>query len=342
MAVMLERYGPVLDPAIEAVKELTRDGTAEIRVPIHPEASGMAADLNHCLISLYQYLDSDIHIPGRPDLKVHGKADHQARRFHLHFIFEDGTFEVLPLEEFSSHPFTTIIDNDTNVGFKSRVSVDAKNSQKPNSNNNTFIHVLGRNGIILPGERNEININLAYHSRGHFPIGTYFQHFNVSERFERARVERGGAYYPVSAKGLHRLDQNSWGFFHDPVFWDSWSVYASIAFNKIIGRRSYEEAAQHYSDEPSSILRHSVKAEANVVELIRALKEKRNPSEVADSVGCPHEYRGIYLNKILKTIRWLCNPDSLQDPAKRRYLQTLAEACKAYGFRITSQELTYI
>lgn len=35
MAVRLERYGPVLDTAIDVVKELTRDGIAEVYVPKH-------------------------------------------------------------------------------------------------------------------------------------------------------------------------------------------------------------------------------------------------------------------------------------------------------------------
>ena len=142
--------------------------------------------------------------------------------------------------------------------------------------------------------------------------------------------------------GTHKVDYESWKFFNLPVFWDSWSQFGSIALNKMAGRQSYEEAARNYSHDIGTIARHAPKAEGAVVSMLDAIKAKRNPSEVADKVGCPPEYRGLYLRKTLATTRWLCNPNSLNDPEKLRYLQALAESCKEYGFDITARELAFL
>ena len=55
--VELRRYGPVLDTTVDVVKELTRHGETELRLPVHPEAAGMAADVQLLLSRLYPYVD---------------------------------------------------------------------------------------------------------------------------------------------------------------------------------------------------------------------------------------------------------------------------------------------
>lgn len=355
--VPINRYGPVLDTATYLIRELTRDGIAELRVPVHPEAAGMAADVHHHLLSLYVYTDSEIYRNTARPLLVAGKQDDVgAKRYRVRVVFDkNAPFEMPEMSEFSLYLPQTIIDlddegkqtlksaNPQSDPFKSAIGVSAVNTPTKYSRMpDRFIAALRRTGIELPPETNLITNHFSYQSVSPFPCNTFFQFFDPVNRFIREQARKEGSGFPVSSMGTHKVDYESWKFFNMPVFWDSWSQFGSIALNKMAGIHSYEEAARYYSRDIDTIERHASKAESAVVSMLEAMKAKRNPSEVADSVGCPPEYRGLYLRKTLSTKRWLCNPDSLNDPEKRRYLEILAESCKEYGFDITPQQLAFL
>lgn len=345
--VEIARYGPILDPAIEVVKELTQHGEANIYVPLHEEAAGMAVDISGLLIRLYPYIESEIYVPGRMPIPVHGNQDPKARQFRIRYIFNKGLFEVPETEEFHNYPYNTIIDLEDGrqqVDYDTQVAFNAYNTPERYvmRQRNPFIPTLRNNGIKLPEERQRITISCQYQSISSFPVSTFFQQFAHVEEFTRKQVTIGGYHYPVSSKDRHEVDRLSWEYFAFPVFWDSWSQYYTIAFNKMAGRTSYEEAAKRYSTDLAHILRHSLTAEPRVIDILQALKEGRNLSEVADKVKCPYEYRGLYLVKILRSIVWICNPDSLKDPQKIKYLRSLANSCTSCGFHTTPEELARI
>ena len=346
--VAITRYGPILDPAIEVVKELTHHSKADIYFPLHEEAAGMAVDINRLLIRLYPYIDSEIYTPGRMPLVVHGNQDPKARQFRIRYVFRKMPFEMPNPDEFLGYPYGTIIDLDDEgkhqVDYDTQVSSTAKNTPERYTTfqKSPVIIELENNRIQLPEERRAITIAFGYQSVSSFTVNTFFQQFTPVGEFRKSQIDKVGYNYPVSSKDRHELDHNSWSFFSLPVFWDSWSQYSSVAFNKLSNNRSYEEAAKGYSVDLDKILRHAQKAEPTVVDTLRALSEGRNLGEVADAVKCPYEYRGIYLRKLLSSIRWLCNPGSLNDSQKMTYLRELADSCDRYGFRITPEGLAEI
>lgn len=340
----ITRYGPVLDTAIDVVKELTQRGVADVYVPMHPQAAGMAADMSSVLLNLYPYIDSEIYFPGILPRKVEGQRTDRVRQLLVRYKFERESFEMLGLDEFSTYPFITLLDLDVDgkqtVSYKSKVSVTARNINisAPINIDSTFISAV-RRCIRMPPERNLITLKFVYQSASGFPVNTSFQDLPVVKRFSRKQTDRGGYNYPVSIKDRHEIDHESWQFFNSPVFWDSWSQYSSIALAKMSGRRAYDAAANYYSEDVDNILRHSMKAEPTVVKLLRHIKDGKNPEEVAAAVGCPPEYTHLYFRKILRSINWLCNPGSLKDPEKSRYLQNLSRACAEYGFDVSPQQL---
>ena len=233
--VEIARYGPILDPAIEVVKELTQHGEAEVYVPLHEEAAGMAVDLNRLLIRLYPYIESEIYRPGRLPIIVHGDQDPNARQLRIRYVFRREPFEMPKPNKFLSYPDATIIDLDDEgkhqVDYHTQISSTAKNIlyHATSGRRNPFFRVLENNGIKLPRETDtdKITITLGYQSIIPFSVNTFFQRFTHVGEFSRTQVDRGGYLYPVSSKDRHELDYNSWRFFSLPLFWDSWSQYSS-------------------------------------------------------------------------------------------------------------------
>ena len=353
--VSIAQYGPVLDYTIAVARGLTQHGQEELRVPLHLEASGMAVDVLSILSGLDPYIDVQIYPPRGLPYTVRGKDNPVGRngsplgveRYTLRFIFENKPFEMPDLNEFSSYPYETIIDLDdsdtTMLVEKARVIVGAKNTVRKYSGRlDPFISALRRAGIGIPEEIDLISLHLSYQTVADIPINAVFQHFERVGEFSRKQAKVGGYYYPVSVQEEHKLDYSSWDFFHGPIFWDSWSQYSSIAFNKMAGTRSYEEAARYYSMDLEDILRHAASAEGSMIDLIHALIEGGRPEDIADKVKCPVKYRGVYLSKLLKTFRFFCNPNSLKNSEKREYLENLAVAVSGKGFTITPEELAVL
>lgn len=348
--VFLTQYGPVLDYTIAVAKELTQYGKAEVRVPLHQEAVGLATDLWSSLIRLDQYIDSYIFAPGGLPSTVLGPGkDTDVEHRKVLFIFEKGQFEMPSPDKFAPYPYTSIIDLDRNTVPEEKTiemtqnSITAKNTPEGYSveRANFFIGILERAGIETPEQRNLITLFLAYQSISKLNINTFFQYFESVGEFERKQVDIGdigGHYFPVSAESEHKLDYTSWDFFNAPVFWDSWSEYSSIALNKMAGTKSYEEAARQYSHDLEDVLRHTVNAERTMVHLIQTLREGGRPQDIADKIECPPKFRGFYLSKTLKTLRWFCNRSSLND-SRRQYLENLAAAVSEHGFTVTAEEL---
>jgi len=338
----IERYGPVLDPTIELVKELAGAGTAELRVPMHPDAAGMAADVHYLISQLYPFTDCKIYLPEeRRPLCLDSSKDDAAERILINIIFENSGFEVHGAERFSSYPHDTILnvrEEDRHKAVeKHRVSVTAKSMMKANMRYGAERFL--KNKIRLPYEAKQICMSFSYQSISGFAVGTSFQSFMPVGEFERPSDGEKRLYYPVSEKQEHSLGIAAWEFFMQPVFWDSWSQYSSIALHKMIGEMDYKAAKERFKDKNDAIMRHVSLAEVSVVKIIDAIQCAKSLRDVAYSVNCPHEYIGIYMEKILKTIRYFCNPDSLNDPTKKAYLENLSRACAEYGFRVTPQEL---
>jgi len=136
--VQITQYGPVLDPVIEVVKELTQCKQAEVRVPLQPEAVGLAVDINRMLINLDNYIDSIIFPPKGLPLLVPGKhSDFDVEGYKVTYIFKKGSFDIPISDDFSQYPPNTIIDledEDYELVEKSRVSVSAKNTPKAINN----------------------------------------------------------------------------------------------------------------------------------------------------------------------------------------------------------------
>ncbi|MBI2583775.1 MAG: hypothetical protein HYW25_03855 [Candidatus Aenigmarchaeota archaeon] len=341
--VRLERYGPVLDPVIEVAKELAESGEAELYVPMHPQAAGMAVDAREVLARLYPFTDLRVYFPGATRFSPYsGKSDEKARRLKVSLVFDDGRFETRNQERFASYPRVTIIDveDDEDAGFKSRISVQAR-GRAPDKRPE-FAAFLDGNAIETPRRMHATTITLAYQSISHFPVDTCFQHFPLIEREWRPKAGDEVLHYPVSEREMHRLPRKAWDFFNAPVFWDSWSQFGSLALNKMAGVRSYEDAARYHSYDVEDILRRAKRAEESVAGIIDVLRRGEDPGKVADRVGCPYEYRGFYLHKILNSIRWLCNPDSLGDAEKAGYLANLSQACREHGLEMTPEGLAAI
>ena len=348
--VVISKYGPVLDHAIKTAKELTQYGQAEVHVHLHPredglESAGLAVDLETVLVRLDPYIDTRILVDGGliSSITGPGKEDGVQRRV-VPFIFERTNNFIMPrLDDFSSYPYSTIIDleNTENVPWEEKqVSITAARTPEPSSRRrpNHFIGALKRHGVGIPDERYLIRLGVEYQSLSPFPIGTFFQHFFLSGIFEKGHANTGGNYYPVSAKNVHELDYDSWDFFRSPAFWDSQSQYSSIALNKMAGARSYKQSAVIYSVNLEKILHHATSAERTMINLIQILIEGGTVSDIADIVQCPPKYRALYLNKILGTLRYFCNPDSLSND-KKKNLEALADAVSQNGFNVTIEEL---
>ena len=263
--------------------------------------------------------------------------------YHLRLIEDERLpFEVPSMDEFLSYPYDTILDLDegSRKDFKSRVTGKAKNTVEAYRNKrHPFAAELQSKGVKLPPQRNKITVSLAYQAVSDFPADTAFQDFYPAGRFEQKQAMMSSLYYPVSAQKEHMLDADSWNFVQAPVFWDSWSQFGTMALNKMAGNRSYEDAAKIYSFDIEDILRHATNAERGVIDILSVMKTGENPRISAERVNCPPEYIGVYLSKILRTISWFCNSDSLRDPQKLQYLQNISAACAEHGLRITPEEL---
>ncbi|MBI4162188.1 MAG: hypothetical protein HY513_00765 [Candidatus Aenigmarchaeota archaeon] len=343
--VRLEHYGTVLDPTIELVEELADSGEAELRVPLHPEAVGMAIDIKSVLRELYKYHSFYVSINGYKLLFVAEEDEYsdKAKKLFVKVVFEKGKFNMPSLRDFASYPSTTILDikeeERNGIDFKTRVSIDSVSTPEgKRPQKSAFMDRLAGQGVKMPPIKNRIRLKVMYQSISSYPIPTNFQNFPPMGTYDNSSGEMR-FIYPVSLSGEHRLSKRAWELFQLPAFWDGWSSYSSIAVKKMSGEFSYEDAAKSYSTDPDTIERHSKKAERTVGVLIDTLRSKKSPFEVAYKVGCPPEYMHLYLRKIMRTIRHVCNPSSLADPQKRAYLENLSKSCADYGVRITAEDL---
>lgn len=330
----LERYGPVLDSTISLVEELTNAGKAELRVPFHKQAAGMAVDVQKLLYKFYPFLDTKIYAPtgvftltGKPGTK----------RLHLSVVFDGHDFDVPDVQSFSGYSTRSAIDLEerekNNIKYESKLVVGASTSSKRQKFGSRFGGLLGQIGITLPYGDAKVALKFSYASLSDFIAWTDHQNFDLHDTTSQYVAE-----FPVSELDEHFLSYNAWAFFMQPVFWDSWSQYLSIALNRMCGSQGYEYAKNDAQRE--NIRKRAKSAEKGVVRIIKTINDKRDLDEVAEALGCPPEYRSFYLSKVLRSIGWLCNPDSLSDPIKYKYLQAFSTTCAKYGLEITPNELT--
>lgn len=339
--IQIARYGPILDVAIPVVQELTRDGKADVYVPIHPAAAGMAADLFHVLCGFNRYVDAEMCLPDGQQLRIPGSSDKRISNRKVEFRFQGADFAVPDMEVFSSYKAQTILDLKDSTGhFRSKMSVNAKDTNINHRNKkNIFADKLREAGMEISTDRQQITLHAAYQTASDMPVSTFFQFFDPLAEFYRQRVGTKGHVYPVSSSDVHELDRTSWEFFNLPVFWASWSNYYCIALNKLAGNRSYDDAALYYGDR-GNIHRHAITAEPKVVEILQYMKDGGDLSRFAKQMKCPYEQMDVFFGKILRSIAWLCNPNSLRDTQKYRYLRNLADSCATHGFRVTPEELS--
>ncbi len=325
MIVILERYGPVLDSAIGIVRELAAYGRAEVRVPRHPEAAGMAADIYHLISEMDPSMNCIVSSSAR---RIEVPPHRDGRNFRVDFLFERMPFEVPDGQKSLSYKYLTTLQVPESGQY---IAVNARGTlRKPSQNAGKFAGALGECGIELPPPKNRITLLLKAPHPFPFAVRT------VHQTFEPRGSE---VYYPVSRMYKHVLDRETLRFFSEPLYWNMRSRIVAMAVNDMAGKTSYEEYESRKMSSLDALMRVMPPTEPIAAGTITALREGRNLDEVAAGVNCPPHLAGIFLREILRAIRWFCNPDALKDGTKRAYLDELAKTCGYYGVSITTDEL---
>ena len=97
--------------------------------------------------------------------------------------------------------------------------------------------------------------------------------------------------------------------------------------------------AAHYKEDVDLIMRHATNAEQNVLKMIHYAMNNKDPRKIAEDVKCPYEHVRTYMAKIMRSLVWYCNPDSLNDAKRKSYLENLSASCKSNGFAATPEQL---
>ena len=323
--VTIERYGLALDLGINIAKELVSQGYAQVNVPMHPRAAGMAADASHMIDRLYSAVDFEARFPGNSVKIIPGWDAGDARRYTIMFNFESLPFACSGNEhEYKSKTYIATETMDRSDIAADVVPGDQERAAEPRLTR--YISKEIRLECCDPKR-----IAFSYASPWGLLVDTRYQ------EFEHVRGDQ--MKFPVSELQKNIVDKDTWLFFSRPIKYLAWSNFYANAIRKLSGLR-YE-----IRDKPQfrEINEKKIDRAASCVpEILEILYSGGDLGKFAKKMSVPFAYRRVYFGSMTKTANWLCNEDSLQDPEKRTYLENLARSCTDAGFAVSAQQLATI
>ncbi len=328
MSVVIQRTQPVLDLSFSVVEQLARTKRAEVIVPLDIEAISIAADLDNLIYSLYPHTNYQMYLNGseisRPD-----RYPRSSSSCNIKYFLQKANFEHIDPREFSSFPDRTWIKHAESG--ESNIVVGARSPTFPDDRKSRLLKDLLHNGYFMPRE-NMFVMEFTYE----FPLGLEVT-MPYQELLSKGILRRGSRFvdiYPVSTLSDAVLDEDVFRFFSDPITWNNRSNSCVTAFNHMTGKEKYDNI--HAGKYTEKVVEAAKALEISVVEIIESAL--RSGTDYIKTSRCSPQYTGIYLGKIVGSIRALCNQKANID-GRRSYLENLASSCRGYGLNVTSVQL---
>lgn len=336
MSVSLERYQPLLDPTLDVIDELVKNRECDLFVPDHPDAVGLAIDMQSLIFHLYPYIDTEVSVPrAGQTIVIPGGKEENLQNLLLKIHFTKDSFELKTENNLSHYTIIDIQNGEKRADYGSKISVRAKKNFFKRKLSPLGLH-LRRKGMPPPPEKGTIALSFAYESVKPFYISTLFQDFEPSTQDRTPS-------YPVSSKESHQLPYQTWDLIMKPLFWASWGFYQFYAFVQLTGEKQIQELVS--PDQVEYVERRIPNAIPIIYQLMETLLEGGRLGNVLRRIKANNEfYIGLTLHGFLRGFSNLVNPDSLSSP-RRQYLENLVtrynnEYASKHGKKIiTAEEL---